>query len=287
MLSSIGTTSPAAHRRGPTGVERVPQLDPGLPGPRLASGNGRGMTGVFLEHLTWIEAEEVLTEEAVVVIPLGAAAKEHGPHLQINNDWLIAEHLKHRVVEGADVVVAPTVAYHYFPAFTEYPGSITLSCVTARDLVVDICRSLACYGPRRFYVLNTGVSTIKPLREAADRLSKDGVTLRYTDTGEIVENIVARVGEQEGGTHADEIETSMMLYIAPETVDMEQAQMDFHPAPGGLTRRPDGAGAYSPSGIYGDATLATRDKGEAVVETLVAGILREIEDLRLTPLPEM
>lgn len=239
------------------------------------------MKGIFLEHLTWVEAEDALGEATVVVIPLGAAAKEHGPHLKLNNDWLIAEYLKQRVAEHAEVIIAPTVAYHHYPAFTEYPGSITLRAETARDLVVDICRSLARHGPRRFYVLNTGVSTIRPLRDAAALLDKEGLTVRYTDTGAITGPAVERIGEQAGGSHADEIETSMMLYIAPDTVDMTKAENDYHPsAEGGLTRQPGGKGSYSRTGIYGDATLATRDKGEAVVEALVQGILDEIAKLR-------
>jgi len=47
--------------------------------------------GVLLEDLTWVEAEKILNPNTVVVIPLGAAAKEHGPHLKLKNDWLIAE----------------------------------------------------------------------------------------------------------------------------------------------------------------------------------------------------
>ena len=113
----------------------------------------------------------MLRPDTVVVIPIGAAAKEHGPHLKLNNDWLLAEYFKREILKRAEVVIAPTVNYHYYPAFVEYPGSITLRLETARDLLVDICRSLARYGPRKFYVLNTGLSTIKPLQETADRLA--------------------------------------------------------------------------------------------------------------------
>ncbi len=95
--------------------------------------------GILLEDLTWIEAEKVLTRDTVVVIPLGAAAKEHGPHLKLKNDWLIAEYLKRRVLEQSNVVIAPTVNYHFYPAFVEYPGSTTLRLETGRDLIVDIC----------------------------------------------------------------------------------------------------------------------------------------------------
>ena len=96
--------------------------------------------GVQLENLTWIEAEKILTSETVVVIPLGAAAKEHGPHLKLKNDWLMAEYLKDRVLRSSAVVVAPTINYSFYPAFVEYPGSTTLQLETARNMVVDVCR---------------------------------------------------------------------------------------------------------------------------------------------------
>ena len=115
---------------------------------------------ILLEELTWQQAEKVLRSNTIVVIPIGAESKQHGPHLKLKNDWLLAEYFKCEVMKAAAVVVAPTVGYHYYPAFTEYPGSTTLRLETARDLLVDICRSLARYGPRKFYALNTGVSTI-------------------------------------------------------------------------------------------------------------------------------
>src|SRR3954449_3524766 len=137
--------------------------------------------GILLENLTWVEAEKVLTPDAVVVIPLGAESKEHGPHLKLKNDFLIAEYLKKRVLESSNVVVAPTINYSFYPAFLEYPGSTSLRFETARDMVVDICRSLARYGPKRFYILNTGISTVKPLTQAKEELAKDGIEMRFTD----------------------------------------------------------------------------------------------------------
>lgn len=252
----------------------------------------RGARGVLLEKLTWIEAEKILTPESVVAIALGAAAKEHGPHLRLENDFLIAEYLKNRVLQAADVIMAPTINYHFYPSFVEYPGSTTLRADTARDLVIDVVSSLASFGPRRFYVINTGVSTVRALTPAAERLARDGILLRFTDLPLSLAEVEKAVAEQPGGTHADEIETSMMLHIAPETVDMRKAARDYHPraGEGGLTRklRPAGEpGVYSPTGIYGDATLATREKGVLVVETLVTGILRDIEALRAARLPSV
>ena len=237
--------------------------------------------GVVLADLTWLEAEKLLGPETVIVIPLGAEAKEHGPHLRLDNDRQLAEYYRSRVLEAADVVIAPTINYHFYPAFLEYPGSTHLQFNTARDVVVDIVRTLANYGPRRFYVLNTGVSTIRPLKAASDSLAKLGILLHYTNVLEVASDAEQSVRQQERGTHADEIETSMMLYIAPDRVDMTKAAKDDNPSkPGGLTRKPDGPGVYSPSGVWGDATLATREKGRVVVEATVGGILREIQALR-------
>lgn len=242
--------------------------------------------GVLLEDITWLNAEKILTADSVVVIPLGAASKEHGPHLKLSNDWIMAEYLKRRVLEQANVVVAPTINYSFYPAFLEYPGSTSLRLETARDVVVDICRSLARYGPRRFYVLNTGISTLRALKPAAELLAADGIVLKYTDL-KINEPVEKTVRKEEGGTHAEEIETSMMLYMASASVNMKKAVKDYHAnKPGGLTRDPNGAGTYSPSGVWGDATLATRAKGEKVTKALVAAILKEIEDLRGSDLPK-
>jgi len=241
---------------------------------------------VLLETLSWDEAEKILTPSTVVVIALGAESKEHGRHLQLNNDFLMAEYLKKRVLDAApqNVVVAPTINYSFYPAFLEYPGSTSLSVDTARAMITDIVHSLAHYGPHRFYILNTGISTLRPLEQVASDLAKDGIVLHYTDLTR--DDPVEKKVRQSGGTHADEIETSMMLYIAPESVRMKKAARDLNPhQPGGLTRDPQGKGTYSPSGAWGDPTLATREKGQAVVESLVATILKDIEDLRAAAIP--
>jgi creatinine amidohydrolase len=250
-----------------------------------APANGSAPRGVLLEKLTWCEAEGALTSDSVIVIPIGAQAKEHGPHLELANDFLLAEYFKKRVLDSADVVVAPTINYHYYPAFVEYPGSTTLRLETARDLVVDVCRSLARCGPRRFYALNTGVSTVKALAPAAQILAEDGILLRYTNL-ECMQTIEKEVCSQERGSHADETETSMMLAIAPDTVDMSKAVKDCsEKGEGGLSRDPASAKTYSPSGVWGDPTLATREKGERIVQAFTQILLREIEDLRRAPLP--
>ena len=242
--------------------------------------------GVLLEELTWAEAEAVLKPETVVVIPLGAQAKEHGLHLRLDVDWTMAEYFKKRVLERANVVVAPTVNYGYYPAFVEYPGSTTLDLDTARDVIVQICRTLSAFGPRRFYVINIGVSTVRSLEPAVDRLAGEGILLRFLDVLKVTEPIAKKIAQQEGGTHADEIETSMMLHIAPGSVHMDLARKDLEPRQGvRLTRVKGTTNTYSPTGVWGDATLATREKGATLVRGMLDGMLSEIEALRSSPLP--
>jgi creatinine amidohydrolase len=276
LLASALSACAAPHPASDRGSESFAHTLPDGSRPR----------GVLLEKLTWCEAEKALTPDAVVVIPIGAESKEHGPHLELANDFLLAEYFKRRVFDAADVVVAPTINYHYYPAFVEYPGSTTLRLETARDLVVDVCESLARCGPRRFYALNTGVSTVRALAPAAEILAADGILLRYTNL-DCLAPIEKEVCAQARGSHADETETSMMLAIAPETVDMSKAVKDCNErGEGGLSRDPASRKTYSPSGVWGDPTLATREKGERLVEAFTQILLREIEDLRQAPLPE-
>lgn len=251
-----------------------------------AAGFGQ-QRGIALEDLTWPEAEKALQADTVVVIPIGAESKEHGPHLKLKNDFILAGYFTRRVLERADVVVAPTVNYHYYPAFVEYPGSTSLRLETARDLMVDLCRVLSRYGPKRFYALNTGVSTVRALKPAGEILAAEGILFRYTDFLEAGAEAEKRIARQEGGTHADEIETSLMLFIDPASVDMSKAVKDYHPSEaGGLTRDPKKRGVYSASGIYGDPTLATKEKGEVMARAIVERMLRDIEALRRTALPK-
>lgn len=236
---------------------------------------------VNLEDLTWIEAEEALKDYQVVMIALGARTKEHGPHLLLKNDYVMAEELKNQVMERVPVAVLPTLQYGYYPSFLEYPGSVSLSAETFTNTVVDICLSMKGYGIDKFYVLNTGVSTTPPLQKAREELLEKDIELRYLNILEVDNNLPKGLMKQEGGTHADEGETSMMLHLAPQDVDMKKAVKDYDSRPNrrGLTRDPEGAGHYSPTGIWGDSTLATKEKGKIIVDATIQEIVKQIKDL--------
>ena len=237
------------------------------------------MRGIFIEHLTWPEAEAALREYDTLVVPVGARCKEHGPHLPLNTDFLFAEYLVRRVVERCRVLAAPTIPFGFYPAFVGYPGSVHVRSETFRDTVVDVCRSFVRHGTRKFYVLNTGISTIAALVEVKEIIAKDGARLEFSDPRTWGAEARRQVERQPLGTHADEIETSNMLYVAPQVVHLDRAVPELAPdARGGLTRDPAAPGIHSPTGSWGDPTLATADKGRVVTEAILADIVRCLRD---------
>jgi uncharacterized protein (TIGR02246 family) len=88
-----------------------------------------------------------------------------------------------------------------------------------------------------------------------------------------------------GAAHADEVETSIMLFVDPSAVDMQKAVREYGPGSGPMTRQKDAPGTFSASGVVGDPTLATKEKGQVYAEALVAGALEDIESIRLARLP--
>jgi creatinine amidohydrolase len=244
--------------------------------------------GRLLSRMSWVDAKAALTPETIVVIPVGAESKEHGPHLPLDTDFRQAEYFKNRILVEADVVIAPTMNYSFYPAFVEYPGSTSLSLLVARESLLDVIRGIAKFGPHRFYVINIGVSTNRPLAQATALLAREGIALRYLDlTGPTVRALEKQVETQEKGTHADEIETSIMLAIDPSVVDMKKAVVEYMPgASAGVFSLDPKNPRYNASGVFGDATLATVVKGRIVVDGMTRIIKEEIEELRQAALPK-
>ena len=255
------------------------------------------MRGAWLEELTWPEAERRLKDDAVVVIPVGAAAKEHGPHLPLGTDRLVAKALATRVAEALPVLIAPIVCFGYYPAFTNYPGSQHLSAATFIALLSEIMAKLIADGARRMVIINTGVSTEAPIRIAVrEILDKTGVRVAVAD--------IARLGgrtkqedKQLVGGHADAFETSLLLAIAPDLVHLDRARTDYGHAheepttvffrPARFNPDPDSGLDYSATGTRGDPTLADPALGlrllAEMADELIAGIRALYPDVGAGP----
>ncbi len=92
----------------------------------------------FIERMHWDEVARRIGDSAVAILPIGAAAKQHGFHLPLNTDRIQAEWLAGRIAEKIDALIWPTVTYGHYPAFVEYAGSSSLSISTFEGLVREV-----------------------------------------------------------------------------------------------------------------------------------------------------
>jgi creatinine amidohydrolase len=245
---------------------------------------------IFLENISWTSAKEILTTDAVVVIPLGGGAKEHGPHLPLSTDLIQADGIRDFLALERKVIIAPTISYGFYPAFIKYPGSTTLSYTTSTEMILQIIRSLSNYGPKRFYIINIGVSTTPSLETAAGVLADEGILLYFSNYSRPnFKKTEAQFRTKELGGHADEIETSNVLSLRPDLVDMKKAVNDSS-AKGkqGMILSPDDVenAAYSPSGIVGYAALGSSQKGSLSLNAFTKVVISEIDSIATCAIPK-
>ena len=243
---------------------------------------------IFLEDISWTTAQQYLTPEAVVVIPLGAQAKEHGPHLPLSTDFIQATWFAKEIALQRKLIITPTVNYGFYPAFLKYPGSSSTNFATATNLVVQIIRSLSAYGPKRFYIVNIGVSTTPTLETAAKTLAEEGILLyysRYDRPG--IEKAEGQFRTKEYSGHADELETSNIISLRPDLVDMRKAVNDssMKGKSGNMSPVVIDGGNLNTSGINGYATLGTKEKGEKNILAFSNELIREIDSITNCAIP--
>lgn len=245
---------------------------------------------IYLEDISWPTAQKLMTPEAVVVIPLGAGSKEHGPHLPLATDYLQAEAYAKEIALQRNVIITPVVSYGFYPAFLKYPGSTSINFATATNTVVQIVRSLAAYGPKRFYIINIGVSTTPTLLTAAKALAEEGILLYYSNYARAgFENAENPFRTRAYSGHADEMETSNVLTIRPDLVDMRKAVNDssMMGKSGNMTPVPVEGGNLNTSGVNGYAALATPEKGRKSMAAFAKELIREVDSVSTCVLPKM
>lgn len=239
----------------------------------------------FIERMMWDDVAQRLNAGADVILPIGAAAKQHGFHLPLNTDRIQAEWLAAKLAGPIDALIWPTVVYGYYPAFVEYAGSSSLSAATFETTVYEIAGEILGAGCRTLFVLNTGISTLVPVERALARLDSGKLMHLRIHDGSRYRRAAAQLAEQYHGSHADELETSLMLALAPDLVDMSRAEASpalKHEVPGRLTPSDPHSPNYSRSGSYGDPTRATRAKGEV----LLTAMLDDLKEMVVTLVAE-
>jgi creatinine amidohydrolase len=226
--------------------------------------------------MTWDAIEARIKTGAVALLPIGAGSKEHGLHLPMNTDQIQAEFFAARIAEKIDALIWPTVAYGHYPAFVDYPGSSSLSAPVYESLIAEIAAGILASGVRALIVIDTGISTIAPTERALASFKPSDVLHLRVHQGARYRAAASRLAEQRHGSHADELETSLMLAIAPHEVTMARAEAspaDRINVLGPLTRSDSSSPSYSPSGSFGDPTLATRAKGDVLLAAMMEDVI--------------
>lgn len=212
------------------------------------------------------------------IVPIGSM-EQHGPHLPVSTDALIAEYVAKQVAPRVGAVVMPAIAYgvsyEHSPMFNASMQGSTLAVI-----VVDLCTSLADYGFSEIILLNGHHGNIGALK-SAERKIKGRIP-----AGTLVHvlHYWRAMGSPLG--HAGDTETSLVLAIAPDLVDMKKAR------PGAKKREMSKAehsvlagapGSFvkaTGNGVWGDPRNASAEKGRRLLEEITANLAKTISELR-------
>ena len=256
---------------------------------------------LLYERLTWPEVRRAVAEDRVCLIPAGTL-EDHGPHLPLDTDTRIATEICRRVSDelADEVVLLPPVIHGYTPHHMDFPGPITIGWETFVRYCTDIGTSLARHGFKRILFLNGHGSNI-PLIDMASRLvglehpdvlAAGAFSLTSPASAKVIDEV--RDSVLGGMGHACELETSIYLHLDPDAVEMDKAvdENSFPEGPNAWMDWSDGPlklmpwwSALSHTGVHGDATKATAEKGKVFLEQAVRECAGFVTELRDKPLP--
>ncbi len=266
------------------------------------------MTTYRYAEMTWPACREAALSGRVAVLPV-ATYEDHGYHLPIDTDVRLCTGICERAVARIpdEALLIPPVTHGYSPHHMDFPGTITIRWDTFINYVRDVCVSVAHHGFTHILIVNGHGSNTAPLEMAARLtiLETEGKALcasvnhwgvrKVKDVGNVV-----RSSDFGGSSHAGEYETSLYLALAEDLVQMDKATDERTTLPPSfqtdllMGNRSDGSVAHlmpywssmSVSGVRGDATVASRAKGEKFLAAAVEGLvelIREFRTVEITP----
>lgn len=264
-----------------------------------------GRPSVWLHELSWDEIAAQLAADDVALVPIGAT-EQHGHHAPLLLDTGWASIVAEEAAQRAGCLVAPPMHYGWSHGHMAFPGTIGLRAETLTAVAVEIGECLIHHGFRRIVLVNGNrMANLAPMEIAAVKLRMStGALVAVADCGLLARDAVAALADGGPGTlgHAGESETAMVLAYYAHLTDMARAPGRFVPTPKGtaprhghhtLDRRLDGDALYLPNlpeefraktearqGVVGDESLATAEKGRAMVAAIADRLAEVIADLR-------
>jgi creatinine amidohydrolase len=225
---------------------------------------------------TWVEVQQRLARPTIAIIATGAL-EQHGPHLPLATDTIMADGLARRLAAQLDALLLPPIAFGDAWNNGGFPGTLSLGPATIRAIVVDIGRGLRAAGVRGLIVVNGHFGNRDPIALAARDLQDVAfpvLLLDYPELERLAKQICASSPAAPSFYHADEVETSIMLALQPDLVHMDRAAAEYPEFPPTYGAEPIMLHTFCRSGVFGDPTQATAEKGERLLAGLADASMR-------------
>ncbi len=255
------------------------------------------MTDYRYDRLTWPDVKAAVADERVVLLPTGAT-EQHGPHLPLDVDAFLAHSVCLEVGKRAPdkVLVMPPVPYGLNQHHIDFPGTIHIEPETFIAFCTDITRSVAHHGFTKILIVN-GHGSNTPLVDLVARKTTltTNALCAAVNYFALARKEFDKVRETDVVAHADEFETSLYLHVAPERVRMDLAVADDDVRGKYVTsdstydfpvRFSDYWSRWTSTGVHGDPTKATAEKGKLIFETTVAALVEFVDEWRAWPIAE-
>jgi creatinine amidohydrolase len=227
----------------------------------------------------WAESTSVhlgsIGASTVGLIPVGAV-EQHGPHLPLGTDTIIATELCRRVAERTDALTLPPLVIGCSLGHgTRLPGTLSVTPFQLAELVVGMVRWAGeTSNLRKFLLVNAHVGNAAALGVATDQLRSERPDLQtgYVNWGDVTTSLTAAVSADAADWHANRAETSLMMVLAPDLVDEQaRAGADDPDRTDGLVFRYT-APALSTNGVTGRPSEATVALGQWLLDEAVGGL---------------
>ena len=245
-------------------------------------------------RLTWPEMNDAIAAQKVVVLPTGST-EQHGPHLPLDVDAFLVEAVCLELGRRAPdrVLVLPTVAFGLNQHHLDFPGTIHIEPEVFIAFCLNITKSVAYHGFEKILIVN-GHGSNTPLVDLVARKTVLATrslcaAVNYYSLGVEAFNAVRRTPVM---AHADEFETSLYLYLAPDRVRMDRAIADNDVAGKYMSsdstspyvRFNDYWGRWTKVGVHGDPTAATAATGKIIWEAVLSRLIELVDEFRAWPI---
>ena len=235
-----------------------------------------------ISRLNDSEMEAALARTPVLLLPIGAV-ESHGDHLPAGTDNILAvrlvEELARLIGEQTPVLRLPVLPFGQVWSLGEAPSSFGVSNETVSQTIVEIAESAAQKGIRTVVVVNAHLGNAVAIRDAQRRLRDKDITLAnffYPGAGPVIDEVREKKEAHPSYMHACEIETSYVLHLAPEAVDMGKSIENYPEFPEDFSTVAYRWTDFSKSPVLGDARAATAEKGEKILKVVLANMAKQI-----------